>query len=231
MALFAISDLHLSLGTDKPMDIFSNTWKGYIEKLKKNWIETVEENDEVIIPGDISWATYLDDARNDFDFLESLPGKKIISKGNHDYWWTTAAKMKKFLIENGYKSIFFLHNNFYYYNEWAICGTRGWSSNEKGVEADHEKIFLREQNRLELSLQQAVKNGAQKIIATMHYPPFYCEPVESGFINIMKKYSVSICVYGHLHGDFSFARQGMIDEIEFKFVSADYLDFMPLKII
>jgi hypothetical protein len=230
MALFAISDLHLSLGTDKPMDVFSYAWEGYVEKLKKNWINTVKETDEVVIPGDISWATYLEDVRNDFDFLESLPGKKIISKGNHDYWWATIAKMENFLDANGYKSISFLHNNFYKYKEWAICGTRGWSSCEKNIKADHDKVFHREQDRLELSLQKAVNDGAQKIIAVMHYPPFYCEPGENSFINIMKRYNVSMCIYGHLHGDFSFARQGMIDGIEFKFVSSDYLEFMPLEI-
>ena len=231
MALFAISDLHLSLGNDKPMDIFSQNWEGHAEKIRNNWMETVSNKDTVVIPGDISWATYLDHAIEDFKFLNQLPGRKIISKGNHDYWWTTASKMNKFLQENHIENIFFLHNNFYTYNEWAICGTRGWSVHEKAIGEDPKKIFNREYKRLELSLEQARKNGYSRIIAVLHYPPFNYDKLDNGFIDIMKSYDVSMCLYGHLHGEFSCVRQGTIDRIEYIFVSSDYLDFKLQKLM
>ena len=231
MALFTISDLHLSLGTDKPMDIFSQHWEGHAEKIRRNWMEIVNINDTIIIPGDISWATYLDHAIEDFKFLNALPGRKIISKGNHDYWWETASKMNRFLQEKHLQNIYFLHNNFYTYDEWAICGTRGWSVYEKAIGEDPEKIFNREYKRLELSLDQARKKGYIRIIAVSHYPPFKYDKFESGFIDIMRNYGVRMCLYGHLHGEFSYVRQGIIDGIEYKFVSADYLNFKPQKLI
>ncbi len=231
MALYAISDLHLSLGTNKPMDIFSSQWEGHAEKLKRNWLETIKEEDTVIIPGDVSWATYLEDALEDFQFLNMLPGRKIISKGNHDYWWTTIAKMNRFLEENRFLNLFFLHNNYFEYEDWIICGTRGWSYCDKGAGEEDEKIFNREQKRLEFSLEQGEKAGRDRIITVLHYPPFSYNNNDSGFIKIMKDYNVSICVYGHLHGDFSLARQGIINGIEFKFVSSDYLDFKPCRLM
>lgn len=231
MALFAISDIHLSLGTDKPMDIFKNNWEGYVEKLKNNWVEIIKEEDTVIVPGDISWATYLEETKEDFSFLDSLPGKKIISKGNHDYWWNTVTKMNAFLKENNFNSIYFLHNNFYTCEDWDICGTKGWAYCEKETADENEKIFNREQKRLENSLRQSKNNGNNKIIAVFHYPPFYAAEDRYDFIETMKRYNVSICLYGHIHGDFSQIFEGMIDGIEFKFVSADYLDFKPKRIM
>ena len=231
MALFAISDLHLSLGTNKPMDIFSGNWEGYIEKIKKNWMETVGDKDTVIIPGDICWATYLNDTKEDFGFLHLLPGRKIISKGNHDYWWTTVTKMNKFLVDNNLNDIFFLHNNYYEYDEWAICGTRGWSTYENTSGNEEQKIFERERKRLELSLEQGKRSGKDNIVVVLHYPPFYDSNGEDNFMEIMKRFGVDICLYGHLHGDFSSARQGMINDIEFRLVSSDYLNFKPVKII
>ncbi len=231
MALYAISDLHLSLGTDKPMDIFSSLWEDHAEKLRQNWTQTVTEEDTVVIPGDISWATYLEDAKMDFSFLDSLPGRKIISKGNHDYWWTTATKLKKFIEANNFRNISFLHNSYYTYEQWAICGTRGWSSGEGDTAEENKKIFARERQRLELSLQQGTASGKTKVIAVLHYPPFNSDDDGYGFIDILKKYKVSICLYGHLHGDFDLARQGMIEGIDFRLVSSDYLNFSPLKIL
>lgn len=231
MALFAISDLHLSLGTNKPMDIFSSHWEGHAEKIKANWENKVGEQDVVIIPGDISWGTYLEDAKEDFRFLSSLPGKKIISKGNHDYWWTTVSKMDRFMQENNFNNIYFLHNNYYTYQDWVICGTRGWSFCEKGTTGENEKIYTREQKRLELSLEEGKNSGKDKIIAVLHFPPFKCNNNEYDFLNIFKKHKVNICLYGHLHGDFSLVRQGEIEGIEFVFCSSDYLNFEPIKII
>ncbi len=231
MALYAISDLHLSLGTDKPMDIFSSLWEDHAEKLRQNWTQTVTDEDTVVIPGDISWATYLEDAKKDFSFLDSLPGRKIISKGNHDYWWTTAAKLKKFIEANNFRNIFFLHNNYYSYEQCSICGTRGWSSGEGSTAEENKKIFARERQRLELSLQQGTASGKINPIAVLHYPPFNSDNDGCGFIDILKKYKVSICLYGHLHGDFDLARQGMIEGIDFRLVSSDYLNFSPLKIL
>lgn len=230
MALLAISDLHLSLSTDKPMDVFSGNWEGYMKKLRDNWLYTVKPVDTVIIPGDISWATYLEKAREDFTFINSLPGRKIISKGNHDYWWTTAAKMNRFIEENQFDNIFFLHNNYYIYEDWVICGTRGWPVYENGQDQEDVKIFNREMKRLELSLEQGKASGKEKVVAALHYPPFGSK-YEYGFIEVMKKYRVDICLYGHLHGDFSMGGQGLIDGIEFKLVSSDYLDFKPAEIL
>ncbi|MGE5472645.1 MAG: metallophosphoesterase [Ignavibacteriales bacterium] len=229
MALFAISDMHLSLGNDKPMDIFSDKWEGHAQKIQENWAKTVTEADTVLIPGDVCWATYINDAFEDFKFIDSLPGRKIILKGNHDYWWETASKMNKFLSKNSFNNIFFLHNNFFEYGDWAICGTRGWPSGEETQGESDKKMFLREVSRLEFSIKSATDAGKKDIIAALHFPPFSCG--EKGFIEVMKKYAVKICVYGHLHGDFSAARQGIIEGIDFRFASADYLDFMPKRIL
>jgi len=229
MALFAISDMHLSLGNDKPMNIFSENWEGHAQKLKDNWQSTITDADTVIIPGDVCWSTYIDDAYEDFKYIDSLPGKKIISKGNHDYWWETMSKMKKFLQEKSFSSIFFLHNNFFEYEDWAICGTRGWPTGDETQDESGKKMFAREINRLDISIKAAIDAGKGKIITVLHFPPFYTG--ENGFIEVMKKYGVRICLYGHLHGDFSAARQGMIEGIDFRFVSADYLNFMPERIL
>ena len=158
MALFAISDLHLALSIDKPMDVFGPRWAGYMDKLKENWCSVVREDDYVVMPGDISWATYLEQAYEDFRYIHGLPGKKIISKGNHDYWWTTMRKMEKFVSENGFTSISFMHNSSFSLEGVTICGTRGWEMpGEVGFGDGDEKIFRRELLRLELSLQKACR--------------------------------------------------------------------------
>lgn len=229
MALYAISDMHLSLGNDKPMDIFSDKWEGHIQKIKNNWLNTITDKDTVLIPGDVCWATYINDAYEDFRYIDSLPGRKIISKGNHDYWWETMSKMNKFLKDNSFNNIFFLHNNYFEYEDWAVCGTRGWPNSDELQTENERKMFAREMSRLELSLKAAVSAGKEKIIAVLHFPPF--DSGENGFIEVMKRYGVSICLYGHLHADFSAARQGLIEGIDFRFVSADYLDFKPERIL
>ncbi len=234
MSIFVIGDLHLSLNNPKPMDIFGEHWTGHEEKVRSNWIENVKENDLVILPGDFSWETYLVDTKQDFNYLNNLPGKKLLLKGNHDYWWTTVTSMRTFLKENNYTNIDFLYNNSYEFEDKIICGTRGWSIIDE--EAD-EKLINRELIRLEISLQDGInKYGKDKeIIVFMHYPPITKNKMLTGeevrFVELMKKYNVKRCYYGHLHGaSISEAVEGNVEGIYFKLVSADGLDFKLLKI-
>ncbi|HHV95129.1 MAG TPA: serine/threonine protein phosphatase [Clostridiaceae bacterium] len=236
MAIFAISDLHLALGIDKPMDIFGDKWINYMEKIKISWNETVKPEDNVIIPGDISWATYLEDAYKDFEYIENLPGSKIILKGNHDYWWATTRKLNNYLAENGFKTMKFLHNNCYVIENFAICGTRGWKCpGEEDFSEEDEKIYLREIQRLNISLESYAKIasdvGEKDIIVALHFMPFNSKRESSGFIDVMKKYNVKLCIYGHLHGNGAKnAVEGEYEGMEFRLVAADYLDFKPLRI-
>ena len=234
MSIFVIGDLHLSFNNPKPMDIFGEHWTGHEEKVKTNWIENVTENDLVILPGDLSWETYLQDTKLDFEYLNSLPGKKLLLKGNHDYWWTTLKNMRTFLSENNYANIDFLYNNSYEFEDKIICGTRGWSITDENAD---EKLINRELIRLEISLKEGIeKYGDNKeIIVFMHYPPITRAKIvadeEMKFVNLMKKYNVKKCYYGHLHGaSIIDAIEGNIEGIEFKLVSADGLDFRLLKI-
>ncbi|QNU67657.1 metallophosphoesterase [Ruminiclostridium herbifermentans] len=232
MSIFAIADLHLALGIDKPMDIFGGRWSNYMEKLRKNWISVVRDEDSVIIPGDISWATYIENAYEDFEYIETLPGKKIISKGNHDYWWTTASKLNKYLEENKFMTISFMHNNAFSIEDIAICGTRGWKCpGEDDFKKDDEKIYKREVARLELSIKSAQAINHKKKFVFMHYPPVTTKSQTSGFIDIMKQHGITDCFYGHLHGEgIKGAIEGDYDGIKLKLVSADHLDFMPVMI-
>ena len=244
MSIFLIGDLHLSFKNPKPMDIFGDNWTGHEEKIRNNWIENVKEDDLVILPGDFSWETYLEDTKLDFEYLNSLPGKKLILKGNHDYWWTTVTSMQKFLKENDFTNIDFLYNNSYEFENKIICGTRGWSIVDEGMD---KKLINRELIRLELSLKDGIKrygnlqeNLSEKtenkeIIVFMHYPPITKARIisqqEAEFVELMKKYNVKKCYYGHLHGSsIEDAVEGEIEGIEFKLVSADGLDFKLLKI-
>lgn len=229
MAIYAIADLHLSFEQNKPMDIFGENWIGYAEKIRKNWIEKVNPNDTVLLPGDFSWATYLQETKTDFEYLNNLPGRKLLLKGNHDYWWTTVTSMRRFLKENNFENIDFLYNNSYECENCIIAGTRGWSITDEETDA---KLLNREFTRLELSIKDGInKYGSDKeIIVCMHYPPITNAKIikneEIEFIKIMKKYNVKKCVYGHLHSDsIKEAVEGNIDGIEYKLVSADGLDF------
>lgn len=232
MAIFAISDLHLALSVDKPMDVFGARWEGYMEKLKAAWERNVTDDDHVIIPGDISWATYINEAVEDFRFIDALPGRKIISKGNHDYWWTTLNKLSCFLKENGFNTISFMHNNSFRIGDVVLCGTRGWDCpGDEGFSAEDMKIYKRELQRLEFSLKSAAKEGEAHIIAALHYPPFNSKKEPSEFVDIMCRYNVKTCIYGHLHGEgLKNALEGDVRGIDFKLVSADYLGFVPLKL-
>ena len=230
MAIYAISDLHLSLGIGKQMDIFGDNWVKHEEKVRKNWLNKVKDEDLVLLPGDFSWAMYLEETVKDFEFINNLPGKKLLLKGNHDYWWTTLTKIKTFLEENNFKNIDLLYNNSYFYKNKIIAGTRGWSEQEETP----EKIIKRENIRLNLSLKDGVdKYGADKeIIVCMHYPPFNSyDETEFNFIKTMKEFNVKKCIYGHIHGESQKeAKQGIIDGIDIKMVSSDYLNFDLLKI-
>lgn len=228
MAIYAIADLHLSFSVDKPMDVFGEHWEGYEEKIKDNWLKTVNENDLVLIPGDISWAMHLRDAKIDLKWIDDLPGKKLLLKGNHDYWWSSLAKM-----EGLFESVYFLHNNYFDYNGIAICGTRGWlCPNENKFTEHDEKIYKRELARLTLSLDSAKKNGFKKIIVMMHYPPTNDQQENSGFIDIFKEYNITKVIYGHLHTKNAFNKsyKGIYDGIDYVLVSSDYLNFDLVKI-
>jgi predicted phosphohydrolase len=221
MSIYAISDLHLSFGTDKPMDVFGSKWTNYEEKIKANWIEKVTDSDTVIIAGDFSWATYLEDSVEDFRFVNNLPGKKIILKGNHDYWWTTLNKMNNFIKENNFKNIYFLHNNFYECEEYLICGTRYWDYDET---YDNEKIFNREIERLTLSINAAMKyNDKKPIIIVTHYPP------DEMLISKINTVNVKKWIYGHIHGNYEEANVH-IENIDSFLTSSDYLKFDLIKI-
>lgn len=227
--LFTIGDLHLPLGIDKPMDIFGGKWDNYVSKLYDNWQSMVGDGDTVVIPGDLSWATYIEDAERDFEFLESLNGKKIILKGNHDYWWTTMAKMEKFILEHGYSSISFLQNNSFEVEGISVCGTRGWLyPGFSAFTKEDERYFNREVARLEMSLKSAVSDERYVF---MHYPPTSRTGNSNAFIEIMKEYGVKKCFYGHLHGSSHiFKIPYNVDGIKFSLVASDYLSFKPLEI-
>ena len=223
MALYAIGDTHLSLASDKPMDVFGGGWEGYVYKLREGFA-LVEDGDTVVLCGDLSWAMGLEEGREDFAFLNSLPGRKILLKGNHDYWWNTAAKMNRFFQENGFASLNILHNNCYEYGAYALCGTRGWFYEETG----DQKVFRRELIRLEASLKAA---GERPKLCFLHYPPCYQGYVCREIIELLERYGVERCFYGHLHGgSHRLAVEGRYGQVDYHLVAADYLDFRPQKI-
>lgn len=226
MAIFAIGDLHLSLGTDKPMDVFPG-WEGYLPKLERSWRALVAPEDTVVLAGDTSWAMNLPDTRADFSFLQGLPGQKWLLKGNHDYWWTTARKMQNFLQENGFDSLHILHNNACVVQGTALCGTRGWPFDDAAAQG--EKLMAREAGRLRMSLQ--VGQAAEQRIAFLHYPPVYPGASAQEIVDVLQECGVTECYYGHLHGrSIRFAVQGEVEGIRYKLISADSLGFCPYKI-
>ncbi|MDD6483310.1 MAG: metallophosphoesterase [Clostridiales bacterium] len=230
MALYTIADLHLPLGKNKPMDIFGAAWENYVERLRENWQRRIKPEDLVVLPGDFSWATYLEEALEDFRFLNSLNGRKILLKGNHDYWWTTKNKLNSFVKENGFCDIEFMHNGCMRYGDIALCGTRGWKNPSwDSFNEQDRKIFDREVIRLELSLKEAA--GAEEIYVFVHYPPMAPSGEKNEFTRLMEAYPVTKCFYGHLHGaSHRFAVNGIADGIEYRLVSADYLKFDPYEI-
>lgn len=231
MSIYAISDLHLSFGNNKPMDIFGANWENHAEKIKKDWLKKVTNDDLVLLPGDFSWATYLEDTYQDFEYLNNLPGKKLLLKGNHDYWWTTLKKMREYLKKNNFKNIDFIYNNSYLFDNKIIVGTRGWQAEDSG---EDRKIIKREIIRLELSVKDGTKKYGEdrEIIVCMHYPPFNKYNEKSmNFLELMKKYNVKTCLYGHLHGEIGEqVKEENIEGIDFKLVSCDQIDFKIQKI-
>lgn len=228
MALYAIGDLHLSFSAEKPMDIFGGNWVGYMDKLIEG-VKKITENDTTILLGDLSWALSLEDAREDFAWIDRIPGRKIILKGNHDYWWSTVAKFNRFCEDNGFSNQLLLNNNHFVYDNWAICGTRGWFFEEDRSGEHDEKIFKRELLRLETSLKSA---GDLPKMVFLHYPPIYkgyrCDEI----LKLLNQYQVRHCYYGHLHGaSHGLAMEGPWDGIEFRLVSADKLNFDPFPVI
>ena len=226
MALYAIGDLHLCLGAPKPMDIFGGAWVGYMDKLRDG-LSVIRPEDTTVLLGDLSWALDLSGAKADFAWINAIPGRKIILKGNHDYWWSTAAKFRKFCEENGFGNLNLLNNNCYEYEGVAICGTRGWLFD--AGEAHDEKVMNREIGRLRMSLQ-AAEPGLEKLVF-LHYPPVYTGTSAPEIVATLKEYGIKTCFYGHLHGNaIRFAVQGEVDGIRYKLVSADGLRFCPYRI-
>ena len=236
MSIWTIADLHLSFCVDKPMNIFGENWDNYEDKVKQDWLSKVKEEDTVILSGDFSWGTYLEETTADFRFINDLPGTKILLKGNHDYWWQTIKSMDKFLKENSFENIYFLHNNSYFVDNKIIVGTRGWNFDFN--DSDFERIYERELIRLELSIKDGIqKYGEDKeIICFVHYPPITKNMIENGikskYLEILNKYNISRLYYGHLHGaSLKEAVEGNIDGVELKIVSSDYFKFELLKVI
>ena len=228
MALYAIGDLHLCLGAQKPMDIFGGAWVGYLQKLQTG-ISVIQPEDTTVLLGDLSWALDLDGAREDFAWIDRIPGRKIILKGNHDYWWSTATKFYKFCAENEFTDQWILNNNHYTYEGFAICGTRGWFFEEERSGEHDEKVFKRELMRLEASLKSA---GDLPKIVFLHYPPRYKGYECREILDMLKAYDVRQCYYGHLHGpSHSLAMEGMWDGVDFKLVAADKLNFQPFRVL
>lgn len=224
MSIYAIGDPHLSLDTNKPMNIFKG-WEDYVDRLKKNWRALVTDADTVVIPGDISWAMHLKDAAADFRFLHDLPGQKILAKGNHDYWWGTRRKMEDFLEEEGFFSLRILHNNAFRVGDFCICGTRGWFFDAEQQDAD--KVVLREAQRLRTSIEAGKALGGEPIVF-LHYPPITmnqrCEPL----LQVLREERIRRCYYAHLHGGAVHqAFQDTLDGVKFELLSADYLKFCP----
>ena len=230
MAIYVIADLHLSFSQDKPMSIFGENWEGHSKKIKNNWISKVKPEDTVVLPGDFSWAMYLQDTYKDFEYLNSLPGKKLLLKGNHDYWWTTVTNMRNFLEENKFKNIDFIYNNSYLVENKILTGTRGWNLLDT---ENSSKMIKRESIRLQLAIEDGIKKYGddKEIIVFMHYPPISNTNKKSEFLKILKQYDIKRCYYGHLHGkSHQDAVEGIVDGIEFKLVSADYLNFDVIKV-
>lgn len=228
MSLFAIADLHLSLGTDKPMDVFHG-WSDYVERLKTNWERLVTDDDTVVIAGDISWAMKLEECDADFGFINSLPGAKILLKGNHDYWWQTKKKIDDYLLAKGFDTIKVLFNNAYEADGRAICGTRGWYYDKEG---DHDmKVINREIGRLRLSYNEALKLG-KPIVAFLHYPPVYGDVECEEIMTALQELGITDCWYGHLHGERTHrnAVTGMYKGIDFHLIACDYTGFTPILV-
>lgn len=229
MSLYAIGDLHFSTSVNKPMDIFGDNWDDHQNKIINNWKEIIKNDDTVLVLGDTSWAMNMKEAKEDLDIINKLPGKKVFIKGNHDFWWSSLSKLRLH-----YEEITFLQNSFYKYGNIGICGTRGWlCPNQVKFDKNDDKIYKREQLRLKMSLDAAVKDGCKELIVITHYPPTNDKLEESEFTKIFEKYNVMKVVYGHLHGidSFEMGLKGQRNNVEYILASSDYINFKPIKII
>ncbi len=230
MSLYVIGDLHLCKGNpDKTMSIFGG-WEDYQERIERNWLDTVNFDDTIVLAGDISWGMSLQDAAEDFKFIDRLPGTKIILKGNHDYWWTTMKKMQDFLKTEGFSAIKILHNNHFKYGEYGICGTRGWV-NIPGEDQD-EKVLRREVQRLETSIKSALSENLKPLVF-MHYPPIFASNFNYDILEILYRYNIGECYYGHIHGRSAhdLCIKNTYDDINFHLIAGDYLQFAPEKVL
>ena len=240
MALYAIADLHLSTleQTNKSMEVFGQRWASYMDRLVINWKRLVTDDDTVIVPGDISWALSLDEATSDLKLLDSLPGKKILGKGNHDFWWCTMKKHREHFEKHGIKTLSFLFNNAHETDDFIIAGTRGWFFDEKGSanlpnKTDFAKLTAREELRLETSLKEASElsqKSGKEILVFMHFPPVWSGEICEGLIEILKRYDIRRVFYGHIHGNYTVPQKTVYDGIELNIISADYLAFTPKHI-
>ncbi len=227
MALYAIGDLHLALGRDKPMNVFGELWENHTDKLRRGFSK-LHNDDVCVLCGDLSWSMGLEDALEDFLFIDSLPGRKIILKGNHDYWWSTASKAKKFFAAHGITTIEILNNNSFPCGDLAICGTRGWFYEEETGDGHDRKIMLREVGRLRTSLESA---GERKKLVFLHYPPLFLQYRCEEILSLLREHEVPLCCYGHIHGKGCRASfNGRLGQTEFRLVSADHLGFEPMRI-
>ena len=227
MALYAMGDLHLSLSSNKPMDVFGDGWKDYVRRIEAAFAQ-LNDDDVTVLCGDLSWGMSLQESLEDFRFIDALPGKKILLKGNHDYWWNTVSKMQNFFAEHDLHTMEFLHNNCCFYGDKAICGTRGWFYELDNAGTHNEKMLLREAGRLETSLKMA---GEKEKICFLHYPPLYQGYQCPEILRILQNYQVKACYYGHLHGaSHRRAIEGERYGTDFSLVAADYLGFVPKKI-
>ena len=240
LSLFVMADLHLSSTLDKPMDIFGARWTDYMAKIKKNWSSIVTDEDTVIVPGDITWAIDYNEAFKDFEFIERLPGKKLLGKGNHDYWWGTITKNRKFVEECGFKTIDFLYNNAYKVEDYIVCGTRGWFVDEKlqkdresTKDVEYEKIVLREAQRLKMSLEEATKlrTNNEQILVFFHFPPVFNSFVCDELVDLLIEYGIKNCYYGHIHGTYNIPRVSTYKGINFSIISSDYCNFVPMIVM
>ena len=240
MSVYAISDLHLStlLETDKSMEVFGKRWDNYMRRIENNWRRLVTNEDTVVIPGDVSWALSLDEALSDLKFIDSLPGKKIIGKGNHDFWWATMKKHREFFEKNGIASIDFLFNNAHETRDFIIAGTRGWYHDEDTQSTQNKTDFLklvrRECQRREVSLSAAekLKEGSpqKEILVFMHFPPFWNGKESENIMALLEKYRIKRVFYGHIHGNYTVEPKFIYKDIEMNIISADYLEFIPKHI-
>jgi len=243
VSVFTIADLHLSTASDHEMDVFGSRWQDYTKKIVKNWRAVIRDEDTVILPGDISWAMNLNEAKGDFALLDSLPGKKLLGKGNHDFWWATVSKMKKFFEQSGFQTLDILYNNAHVLEDRIVCGTRGWFPDESKQitvgEVDFDKIVNREVGRLTLSLndanskqrQHVQEHGEQLPIQVfLHFPPVWAGMEMTALIDVLKEYNIEQVFFGHIHSSYAYPASFVHKGIKFTLTSSDFLSFYPLKI-